>query len=97
VPATPPVDTSPSCREPDAEVSWRRLPIAPHGDTIVASRDQAIPREREAAMPKRKLEQDEYKRKLSDEDDTEGQKKRLSLDEPERLDEKDDVEGHKKR
>ncbi len=48
-------------------------------------------------MSKRKLEQDEMKRKLSDEDDTEGQKKRLSLDEPERPDETEDVEGHKKR
>jgi hypothetical protein len=48
-------------------------------------------------MPKRKLEPDEMKRRLSTEDDTEGQKKRLSLDEPERPDEKEDVEGHKKR
>jgi hypothetical protein len=51
-------------------------------------------------MPK-KLDPDEMRRrmrrKVSTEDDTEGQKRRLSLDEPERADEKEDVEGHKRR
>jgi hypothetical protein len=52
---------------------------------------------RERAMPKRKLQEDEMKRRLA-EDDTEGHmKRRLDNDEMKRRLEGDDTEGHMKR